>query len=195
MERVGVFYATREGQARKVAQHIGEALSERGLEVRVHDVSDAEAPSTLARSQAAVVVGSVHLGKHERELLAFVRTHRPELESIPAAFLSVCGAESGAEKGATPEARAKAAAHVKEQLHAFTEATGWHPAHVRPVAGALVYTHYNPLVRWVMKKIAESESLPTDTSRDYEFTDWLALGEFARAFAGELHAPPSAAST
>ena len=189
MQRVGVFYATKEGHARKVAERVGAALNERTLDVAVRDVKDADAAAALVRSDAAVLVGSVHLGKHEPELIAFVKAHRERLDSMPAAFLSVCGAEAGAERGSTPEARAKSAAHVGEQLQAFTKATGWHPRHVRPVAGAFVFTHYNALVRWVMKRIAKSEGLPTDTSRDYDFTDWVALDEFSRSLAEELHVP------
>jgi menaquinone-dependent protoporphyrinogen oxidase len=189
MQRVGVFYATKEGHARKVAERVGAALAARALEVEVHDVADADAAAAFIRSDAAVLVGSVHLGKHERALLAFVKARREMLEAMPAAFLSVCGAEAGAEQGSTPEARATSATRVGEQLRAFTEATGWHPRHVRPVAGAFVFTHYNPLVRWVMKRIAKSEGLPTDTSRDYDFTDWVALDEFSRSLAEELHAP------
>lgn len=186
MERVGVFFATREGQARKIAAHIGAALVARGLEVATHDVRDADAPQALERSESAVLVGSVHLGKHEPELVDFVRAHRARLEAIPSAFLSVCGAEAGVEAG-PPELRPTAAAHVAQQLRAFEDATGWHPAHVRPVAGAYVYTRYNVLVRWVMKQIAKAEGLSTDTSRDHEYTDWLALDDFAKALAAELH--------
>ena len=189
MQQVGIFYATKEGHARKVAERVGAALIARTLDVAVHDVEDADAPAALVRSDAAVLVGSVHLGKHERELVAFVKAHRDQLDSMPAAFLSVCGAEAGAEQGATPEGRAKSAAHVEEQLQSFMKETGWHPRHVRPVAGAFVFTHYNLLVRWVMKRVAKSEELPTDTSRDYDFTDWVALDEFSRSLAEELHAP------
>lgn len=187
MERIGLFYATREGHARKVAEHMAAALLESGLAVMVHDVRDAEAARALGLCEAVVVVGSVHLGKHEPELVRFVREHRTELDILPAAFLSVCGAESGVEKGATPEARAAGRERVEQQLRTFADATGWHPARVVPVAGALVYTHYNVLVRWMMKKIAGKEALPTDTSRDYEFTDWGALDEVARDIAHELH--------
>jgi len=189
MQRVGMFYATKEGHARQVAERVGAALKARTLDVAVHDVKDADADAALVRSDAAVLVGSVHLGKHEPELVAFVKAHREHLDSIPAAFLSVCGAEAGAEQGSTPEARAKSAERVGKQLQAFMEATGWHPRHVRPVAAAFVFTHYNALVRWVMKLIAKSDGLPTDTSRDYDFTDWIALDEFSRSLAEELHAP------
>ena len=189
MQRVGVFYATKEGHARKVAERVGAALAARTLDVAVHDVTDADADEALGRSDAAVLVGSVHLGKHEPELVAFVKAHREQLDSMPAAFLSVCGEEAGAEQGSTPEARAKSAAHVEEQLQSLMNATGWHPRHVRPVAGAFVFTHYNALVRWVMKRTAKRAGLPTDTSRDYDFTDWVALDEFSRSLAEELHAP------
>ena len=38
MQRVGVFYATKEGHARKVAERVGAALQARTLDVAVHDV-------------------------------------------------------------------------------------------------------------------------------------------------------------
>jgi menaquinone-dependent protoporphyrinogen oxidase len=129
------------------------------------------------------------MGKHEPELVSFVRAHRGRLDTIPSAFLSVCGAEAGFEAGPV-ELRPKAAAHVADQIRAFEDATGWHPAHIRPVAGAFVFTRYNPLVRWGMKQVARAEGLSTDTSRDHEYTDWLALDDFARRLAGELHDGP-----
>jgi menaquinone-dependent protoporphyrinogen oxidase len=188
MQRIGVLYATREGQARKVAEHIHAALLARGLWVSIHDVKDSESVAAFARSEAVVIVGSVHVGKHEAELVEFIRAHRPALEAMPAAFLSVCSSESAAEHGATPEARAAGAEHVAKQLRTFAEATGWHPARVLPIAGALLYTHYNPLVRWVMKHASKTDGLPTDTSRDYEFTDWGAIDALATKLADEMHA-------
>jgi len=195
VQQVAVFYATKEGHARKVAERVGAALEARTLTVTIRDVKNADAAAALVGCDAAVLVGSVHLGKHEPELVAFVKAHRQQLDALPAAFLSVCGAEAGAEHGASPEARAKSAAHVGEQLQDFMNATGWHPRSVHPVAGAFVFTHYNALVRWVMKLIAKGEGLPTDTSRDYDFTDWVALDEFSRSLADELQAPELPART
>jgi len=58
--------------------------------------------------------------------------------------------------------------------------TGWHPARVELVAGALPYSKYNFLIRYVMRRIAAKEGGDTDTSHDYEYTDWEAVDRFAR---------------
>jgi menaquinone-dependent protoporphyrinogen IX oxidase len=58
--------------------------------------------------------------------------------------------------------------------------TGWRPERVLPVEGALAYSRYNFLIRFVMKRIARKAGAPTDTSRDYEFTDWSKVDSFIR---------------
>lgn len=186
MKKVGVFYATREGQARKVADRIGGALIARELEVAIHDVRDAEAAEALALSDAVVLVASVHTGHHEPEMIEFVNAH-PRVRELPSAFVSVCLTEIVVEDPGQPlAARAAAAKTVHQQVHAFLDETHWHPAHVHPVAGALLYTHYNRLVRFVMSRIAKASGLPSDTSRDYELTDWGSVDDFALRLAREL---------
>ena len=64
-------------------------------------------------------------------------------------------------------------------LEAFSARTGWHPGRAVSFAGALPYTRYNPLLRFVMKRISHT----TDTSRDHDFTDWKAVRAFADAIA------------
>jgi menaquinone-dependent protoporphyrinogen oxidase len=77
---------------------------------------------------------------------------------------------------------------VHTLLDKFFRKTGWRPKHVKPVAGALLYTKYNPLIRFVMKQIVKRAGGDTDTSRDYEYTDWVALDRFVGEFAGEIKA-------
>ena len=64
---------------------------------------------------------------------------------------------------ATAEEHARFVADVQGMLNWFFEDTGWHPRRVKPVAGA-----------------------ETDTSRDYEFTDWVALDHFVEEVADEI---------
>ena len=61
---------------------------------------------------------------------------------------------------------------------------------LRLVAGALVYSRYNWLTRWMMRRIARKEGGDTDTARDYEYTDWDALRRDVEIFLA--HAVPAA---
>jgi menaquinone-dependent protoporphyrinogen oxidase len=64
-------------------------------------------------------------------------------------------------------------------IDGFVKEAGWRPARVFPVAGALLYTRHNLLLRFVMKCIARRAGGPTDTSRDHDMTDWRAVDRFA----------------
>jgi menaquinone-dependent protoporphyrinogen oxidase len=189
---VAVLYATREGHTAKIAEHVAAELRTQRLQAEVHQVGDGAAASALSRCAGVLLAGSVHLGRHERELVSFIKQHRAELEHLPAAFLSVSLSEAGAERADAPaDKRATARSEVRRLIDELFEHTGWHPAHVRPVAGALMYSKYNVLVRFVMKRIAKAEGASTDTSRDHEYTDWVTLDRFIDELAQEIRAAPA----
>jgi menaquinone-dependent protoporphyrinogen oxidase len=50
----------------------------------------------------------------------------------------------------------------------------------------MAFTKYPWWLRWIMKRISRSQGGPTDTSRDHELTDWIAVEQFAADFAGAL---------
>jgi menaquinone-dependent protoporphyrinogen oxidase len=189
MKPILIVYATREGQTRRIAEHIAAEIRTRGRTAEVVNARDAQTSGALSDCAAVVVAASVHAGKHEPEMIAFVREHRAVLESLPAAFLSVSMAEAGAEDDSvSPEMRTQARSDVEEQISGFFDRTGWHPARVKPVAGALLYTKYNFLVRFMLKQIVKKKGGSTDTSRDHEYTDWAALDRFVGDLLHELAA-------
>lgn len=191
MKPIGVFYATREGHTHKIAERVADDLRQRGFEAEVRDLRG-EAAIDLKNFSSAILAASVHIGRHEPEMLEFVKQHRAELEAMPSAFLSVTLSEAGAERAnATLEEHARFVADVQGMLDRFFKETGWHPHHVKPVAGALLYTKYNFLIRFVMRRIARNAGAATDTSRDYEYTDWVALDHFVQELVEGLP-PPSA---
>jgi menaquinone-dependent protoporphyrinogen oxidase len=173
-----VFYATREGHTRKIAERIAADLRLRGALVDLFDLRTSPAPD-WSKYSAACLAASVHVGQHEREMVTFATRHRTLLADLHAAFVSVSLSEAGAEDlSRSPSDRRAAAADAQRMIDAFIARTGWTPAHVLPVAGALAYSKYNFLVRFLMKRIARRAGAPTDASRDYEFTDWGALDRF-----------------
>jgi menaquinone-dependent protoporphyrinogen oxidase len=166
-------------------------LRQRGFHVEIENLS--EQPETIrpADYAAAILAASVHTGTHEPEMIRFVKQHRAELESMPTAFLSVTLSEAGAERpDATPEEHTRFVADVEMMMDRFFRETGWHPKRVKPVAGALLYTKYNFLIRFVMRRIARKAGAATDTSRDYEYTDWVALDRFVNEVADEISTYP-----
>ena len=171
MARLLIVYATSEGHTRKIAGRIAEIA--RGLG-HAAEVVDSAATPGLARPHgydAVVVAGSVHAGKHQASLARFVRRSLAELSRLPTVFFSVSLSATGSD---LPGARKCA--------DAFLHETGWFPSMVRLTAGALMYTRYGFVTRWLMRRIARKAGGDTDTSRDYEYTDWAKLRADVEAF-------------
>ena len=97
-----IFYATREGQGKRVAQHISEILRALRFDVDVRNVRDSPESIDLQPYQVAFVIASVHLGRHEREVIRFVKSHRLDLVRLGAPFLSLTLSEAGAKDPAAP---------------------------------------------------------------------------------------------
>ncbi len=176
MKHYLVLYATREGQARRIAEHVATHIRSHGYLADLIDAGDLPAGFNLSEYGGAILTASIHGGRHEREMTRFAKDHVAELERIGAAFLSVSLSEAGAEDRSTsPSKRAASASDAQRMINDFLAETGWRPAYTAPVAGALMYKEYGFLTRQLMKWIASRAGASTDTSRNHEFTDWPKL--------------------
>jgi len=168
-----IVYATSDGQTAKIARRIADvAGSEPDVECRLFDVREVH-PEAIGWCNRIVLAAFVHFGRHPRAMLRFVRGHRDALQAMPSAFVSVSGAS------ASP----KGEADSKRYVAMFLRKSGWTPMQVERVAGATLYTRYNPLVRFVMRRAAlAAGSQDLDITRDFEYTDWDQVDRFARGF-------------
>jgi menaquinone-dependent protoporphyrinogen oxidase len=166
-----VVYASKHGQAEKIARRIGEVARTPRMDAKVFDVKELPTDA-LDHCECVIVVGSVYFGRHSKALVEFVRTNRGQLTGMHAAFVSVSLAASQAEGKET----------AAENTAAFLKQTDWTPSRVEMFGGALAYSRYGLFKRWLIRRIARSKNLGTDTSRDYEYTDWRAVDAFARHF-------------
>lgn len=180
MSRILVLFSSCDGQTRRIAARMGEVLRTAGHEVLLWE---ADAPGALLEMEAsdAIVVGAaIRCGHFAKSLLSLVRDHKALLAARPNAFFSVCLTAGG--PGAKP---AVAQGYVDELIRH----TGWRPADVAILAGALLYRKYNPFIRLMMRLIVGHAGGDTDTSRDHEYTDWQAVELFAARFAARLATP------
>jgi len=183
MPRILVVYGTTEGHTAKVAGAVTEALHRTGAVVEVMAADDpAPAPDGY---DGVIVAASVHAGRYQRSVEQWVQAHAAALARTPTAFVSVCLG--------VLQHDPKVQRDLQAIVDRFITVTGWRPAVVKFVAGALPYTRYGWLRRAVMKHIVAKAGGDTDTRRDYEYTDWNDLGHFAADFGRGLSAPTNQA--
>jgi menaquinone-dependent protoporphyrinogen oxidase len=139
------------------------------------DVVNVSTHAPSARDYDAVVVAaSVHAGGYQSAVRKWVEANADALNQRPTAFVSVCLA--------VIQQDARVQQQVSATIERFTNACGWRPTVTKPVAGALLYRDYNWIKRWMMKRIVAKSGGDTDTSRNFEYTDWNGVRTFAAAF-------------
>jgi menaquinone-dependent protoporphyrinogen oxidase len=179
-----VVYGTVEGQSCKIAQFISGRVASAGSVVSLADAAQRELPSPRGFS-ATMVVAPLHMGRYPNSIVGFAARHHDLLNRTPSGFVSVSLSAAG-KLSSDREG-------LQRCLSNFEQMTGWHPQAVHHAAGAFRFSRYSPLRRWALKFIAWRRGQPTDTSRDYELTDWERLGEFVDGFLwlhAERHGEP-----
>jgi menaquinone-dependent protoporphyrinogen oxidase len=168
MTKILLVFHTSEGQTAKIAERVAAALRDDAFDVEAHDVGGAPGPEQF---DGVVLGDSIHAGRHSRALTRYLEQHRDALASRPTALFQV------SMTSANPDAEHTATA--QKLIHDLEERTGCDPDLVGLFAGALVYTQYGWMKRRIMRAIARKEGDDTDLTRDYEYTDWAAVDQFA----------------
>jgi len=177
MRSVLVVYGTGDGQTEKIARFIAHRLDMSGTPVVLVNAAGGSDPDP-ADFGSVIVAASVHAGGYQRAVRKWVRRHALQLNTMRTAFVSVCLG--------VLEHNPAVDRDLARIMTAFFDRTRWHPATREIVAGALKYTQYNPLKRWVMRRIVrKTGSGDLDTTRDYEYTDWDGVAAFVSRFGTE----------
>ena len=177
MNRIAIAYQSKYGQTEKIVNRIAEVFRAEGVGV---DLINANAkPGALGSGYSRVIVGgAVYAGKLPKRLVSWATENADRVNQIGCDVFTV----SLNAADARPEAR-----EVDFQLvKGFLTQTGLKPRLTKSLKGGLPYSKYGLFLRWMMLKISAAAKGPTDTSRDYEMTDWSEVEEFARACAGSI---------
>jgi menaquinone-dependent protoporphyrinogen oxidase len=175
--RILILFASVDGQAARIAERVGEILTRAGHDIERMPVDAPGLAQAIGSCDGVIVGAAIRYGRHVRDVETRIREHLAAISGRPNAFFSV--SLSGGGPGARPET-------AREYVETFCERTGWHPQGRAIFGGALRYTKYNAFIRFMMRVIAGIAGGDTDTTRDYEYTDWRAVERFASEFATAL---------
>ena len=171
-----LYYATRDGQSRRIAEHISRRLTENGMPSWPQDLAvTSPAAAELAAASVIVVVAAVRYGKHLPEADRFLSAYRSLASPPPLALASVnLTARKPAKTTATGNAYLRKAI-VRHRLA---------PALAVAIAGRLDYRRYGWRDRQIIRFIMWMTGGPTYPDTDIEYTSWPAVDEFAGRIAG-----------
>lgn len=182
MKQILIVYGTTDGHTRKIAQVLAEDLRANRCSVDIVDAAGVLWRLSPESYDGVIVAASVHIGDYQKSVARWVRLYAPILNGMPTAFLSVGLAVLQHEPAPRQE--------ITRIMNRFLARCGWRPAATQLVAGAVPYTRYGWLKRQMMKRIVAKAGGGTDTTRDYEYTNWNELRDFARDFAASVAQQP-----
>jgi menaquinone-dependent protoporphyrinogen oxidase len=173
-----LFYATRDGQARRIATHMAARLADRGIVATPHDLA-ATLPSAeqLASTPLVVVVAAVRYGRHLPEAEKFLAAHRAVLARTRLVFVSV---------NLTARKPGKDTAEGNQYLRKLLTRHRLQPILAAAVAGRLDYPRYGWLDKQMIRIIMKMTGGPTDPRSSVEFTSWTDVDRISARIA-ELH--------
>jgi menaquinone-dependent protoporphyrinogen oxidase len=172
MTKILIAYGTTEGQTARIADQLAEVIRSRGLESDALNLNLSSGVS-VDDYDAVVIGGSIHMGKHQEDVVEFVQKNRSDLDRLPSAFFSVSLAANGD--------LANAEAYVETSCN---RPVGVPARSVSSVVRCIGNTDFK---RYMMKRIVRDKpGMSTDTSPDYLYTDWDQVRRFAEDFVERL---------
>ncbi|HML08620.1 MAG TPA: flavodoxin domain-containing protein [Xanthobacteraceae bacterium] len=184
-----VYYATRDGQSRRIAEHISRRLAESEISAPARDIAAAPPPpSELAAAAAVIVVAAVRYGRHLPEADRFLAAYRALPSPPPLALASV---------NLTARKAGKTTIAGNVYLRKAIARHRLEPAVAVAFAGRLDYRLYGALDRQIIRFIMLLTGGPTDPDARIEYTSWPAVDAFAASIVELIrrrNAPPGANS-
>ena len=159
-----LYYATHDGQARRIAERIAGRLAERGIPASPQDLA-ATFPTReeLVEARLVTIVAAVRYGRHLPEGERFLAIYRTLRAPPPLVFLSV---------SLTARKPGKDTAEGNVYLRTSIARHRLAPALALAIAGRLDYARCGWLDRQLIRFIMKLTGGPTDPKTCIEYTAW-----------------------
>ena len=161
-----IIYSTTDGQTTRICNK----LIEKNFNNDVKLCSIDEAIREDLKKYKKIIIGaSIRYGKHNSDVLNFVKKNINVLNKLKTAFFSVNVVARKKEKN-TPS--------TNPYVIKFIKQTDWKPTYVGVFAGKVDYPSYRFFDKYIIKFIMWLTKGPTDVSKSYEFTNWSEVEKF-----------------
>jgi menaquinone-dependent protoporphyrinogen oxidase len=166
-----LYYATRDGQSRRIAERIAGRLAGTGIPTLPHGLAAAlPVPQKLAEARLVTVVAAVRYGRHLPEAEHFLAIYRTLPAPPPLVFLSV---NLTARKPGKDTVEGNVYLRKSIARHRLT------PVLALAIAGRLDYPRYGWLDRQLIRFIMKLTGGPTDPKTCIEYTAWNVVDDIA----------------
>lgn len=183
MANILVAFETGEGHTAAIARHIAKVMGEKGYQAEIIDVKHIPFNFLPDKFDAFIFGASIHMNHYPSEIKTFIKTYQYQFENCPSAFFSVCFS------AAVSDIEAKA--RVEHYISTFLQELNWQPRLIASFAGALKYTNYGFFKKNFIQQLSLKSGFGTNTSQDYDYTDWQAVQKFAEDFLSSAALTPA----
>jgi menaquinone-dependent protoporphyrinogen oxidase len=170
-----LFYATRDGQSRRIAERMAERLAEHEIETLPKDLRVQQpSQSVLESTDLVVIVAAIRYGKILPEARDFLAAYQ-KLQRKPKLVFLVVNLTSRKPGKETPEG----SVYIRKAIKQYE----LEPAFARAIPGRLDYQRYTWRDRQLIRFIMLLTGGPTDPRTSIEYTPWNVVDDIAQKVA------------
>ena len=174
---VPIYYATRDGQSRRIAAHIGAYLALAGVRTSLSVAGSPPSAEEFEGYPLVVLIAAVRYGRHLAEANLFLAGYRALSRPPPLALASV---------NLTARKADKRTAEANPYLSKWLRREKISPVLATAFAGRLDYPLYRRCDRLAIRLIMLLTGGETDPTATVEYTSWRDVDAFAEAIAASL---------
>ena len=171
-QKIGIIYATVDGQTLKICNYIIDLLHQKQKNVELYSIDDFN--GNITDYDILIIGASIRYGVHNEKISKFIMNNKEALNKIKTAFFSVNLVARKPDKN-LPD--------TNPYLVKFIEKINWRPDVLDVFAGKLDYKSYPFWDRIMIKLIMKMTKGPTKTDQPIEYTDWKRVDAFASKIA------------
>ena len=166
--RIGIIYASVDGQTLKISKILQEELLKKKYLVELYSID--EFNKDITSFDKLIIGSSIRYGVHHKKIIEFINKYKATLDTIKTAFFSVNLVARKPEKN-TPT--------TNPYVVKFFKTINWKPTLVEVFAGKLDYKKYPYFDRIMIQFIMWMTKGPTDKTVEIEYTNWDQVTKFA----------------